>query len=84
MAAIDAGVPQLLALDPLDRGNETTGPAVRKRGVGIVTTYDRVEAETLNRLLTDAALRTATAEVQAEIAELPTPAELVPRLLELR
>jgi UDP:flavonoid glycosyltransferase YjiC (YdhE family) len=84
MAAIDAGVPQLLALDPLDRGNETTGPAVRKRGVGIVTTYDRVEAETLNRLLTDTALRTATAEVQAEIAELPTPAELVPRLLELR
>ncbi|ONI76469.1 hypothetical protein ALI144C_37585 [Actinosynnema sp. ALI-1.44] len=83
MTAIEAGIPQLLALDPLDQGNETTGPAVAKRGIGIVTTQEEVDASMLERLLTDQDLRIATREVRAEVAELPSPADVVPRLIAL-
>ncbi|HEU5108990.1 MAG TPA: nucleotide disphospho-sugar-binding domain-containing protein [Micromonosporaceae bacterium] len=82
MAAIEAGIPQLLALDPLDQGNETTGPAVRKGGIGIVTTLEEVESSMMERLITDETLRKRTLDVRAELATLPSPAETASRLLD--
>jgi UDP:flavonoid glycosyltransferase YjiC (YdhE family) len=54
------------------------------RGAGLaVDTPDQLTPDTLDRLLTDAALRTAAAEVRAEIAATPAPATLVDRLTTL-
>ncbi|MDL4776708.1 nucleotide disphospho-sugar-binding domain-containing protein [Actinomadura xylanilytica] len=83
MAAVEAGVPQLVALDPRYLGHKTLAPAVEKGGVGLVTLQDEVTAATLERLLTDESLRKATADVRAESAALPSPAAMVPRLLDL-
>lgn len=83
MAAVEAGVPQLVALDPRYLGHKTLAPAVEKGGVGLVALQDEVTAATLDRLLTDERLRKATADVRAESAGLPSPAAMVPRLLDL-
>jgi calicheamicinone 4-hydroxyamino-4,6-dideoxy-alpha-D-glucosyltransferase len=83
MAAIDAGVPQLVLLDAMHLGLKTSAPAVQMRGVGLVAMQSEVDAELLAQLVTDEKLRTATTEVQAELAGLPSPAETVPQLIEL-
>ncbi|WP_199444315.1 nucleotide disphospho-sugar-binding domain-containing protein [Umezawaea beigongshangensis] len=83
MAAVDAGLPQVVGVNPLYPGNETLAPAVRKAGIGIVTDETAVDGEVLNRMLTDESLRVNTVAVQRELASLPGPAELVARLEEL-
>jgi len=83
MAAIDAGIPQLIVLDPMDGTQQTTGDAVRERGIGLTTTPDEIDATLLKQLLTDDAMRRASAEVRDEMAALPSPAQLVPRLAAL-
>lgn len=40
-------------------------------------------AATVRRLIDDASLHTAAAEVRAEVAAMPSPADLVPRLVDL-
>ncbi|ONI76347.1 hypothetical protein ALI144C_37470 [Actinosynnema sp. ALI-1.44] len=82
MIAVDAGIPQLLVHPPTGQGNESTASAVLKRGIGLVTTEDTVQAEMLERLLTDAQLRQAATEVRAENASLPSPAATVTRISE--
>lgn len=82
LAAIDAGVPQLITPDPADRFQHTTLEAVRKRGIGFVSEREDVDAGLLDRLLTDEGIRAATAEVQREMAGLPTPAATVQRIVE--
>jgi UDP:flavonoid glycosyltransferase YjiC (YdhE family) len=83
MAAIDAGVPQLLTLDPYHLGHKTMAPAVQMRGLGLVTHQDDVDTAILNRLLADDSLRTAATEVRAELATLPSPAVTAARLSDL-
>ncbi|WP_433872564.1 nucleotide disphospho-sugar-binding domain-containing protein [Saccharopolyspora sp. CA-218241] len=83
MAAIDAGIPQLLALPPQSMGNKTVGPGVRHRGVGMIALEDEVDVGTVERLLSDEQMRLATGEVRTEMHGLPTPAEVVPGLVEL-
>ncbi|MEQ4715034.1 nucleotide disphospho-sugar-binding domain-containing protein [Nonomuraea sp. B19D2] len=83
MAAVAAGTPQLLAGDPRFLDNQTMGAAVQSCGIGIVASQDEVTPEMLTRLITDEKLRKATMEVREEWASLPSPAELLPRLLEL-
>jgi UDP:flavonoid glycosyltransferase YjiC (YdhE family) len=83
MIAVDAGIPQLLVHPPSGQGNESTAKAVLKRGVGLVTTEDTVQAEMLERLLTDSQMCQAAVEVQHENASLPSPAETVSRISEL-
>ncbi|GAA4423388.1 nucleotide disphospho-sugar-binding domain-containing protein [Actinokineospora soli] len=83
MAAIVAGVPQLLLLDPRFPSTGTMAAAVEVSGVGLVTAPDDVDAAALTALLADEGLRKATADVRAELDTLPTPADLVPRLVDL-
>ncbi|MFI7637823.1 nucleotide disphospho-sugar-binding domain-containing protein [Nonomuraea sp. NPDC049400] len=83
MAAVAAGTPQLLAGDPRFLDHQTMGAAVQSCGIGIVASQDEVTPEMLTRLITDEKLRKATMEVREEWASLPSPAELLPRLLEL-
>ncbi|WP_035796863.1 nucleotide disphospho-sugar-binding domain-containing protein [Kitasatospora mediocidica] len=81
LGALDAGVPQLLLPDGSDRF--VTADAVRDRGAGLSATAAEVDADLLNHLLTDPALRRAAREVRTEIATLPAPASLEPRLTAL-
>ncbi|RFU38560.1 DUF1205 domain-containing protein [Actinomadura logoneensis] len=83
LAAIWAGVPQLVALDPRYLGHKTLAPAVEKGGVGLVTLQDDVTPATLEALLADEAIRKATDQVRAEMETLPAPADLVPTLAAL-
>ncbi|GLY49783.1 nucleotide disphospho-sugar-binding domain-containing protein [Lentzea sp. NBRC 102530] len=83
LAALHAGVPQLVVLDPDDQSTPVVAAAVAKRGVGIVTTADEVDAALLTRLVSDESLRAATAEVRAERAGLPTTAETAARITAL-
>ncbi|MCP2167718.1 nucleotide disphospho-sugar-binding domain-containing protein [Goodfellowiella coeruleoviolacea] len=83
MAAIDAGIPQVVGVNPLYPGNETLAPAVRKAGIGIVADEQSIDGDVLNQMLHDESLRANTAAVQEELASLPGPAELVRRLEDL-
>ncbi|MEU5949724.1 nucleotide disphospho-sugar-binding domain-containing protein [Micromonospora sp. NPDC047465] len=82
MTAIDAGIPQLLAPDPRDQFQHTAREAVSRRGIGLVSTSDKVDADLLRRLVGDESLRTAAREVREEMVALPTPAETVRRIVE--
>ncbi|GGM52517.1 glycosyl transferase [Micromonospora sonchi] len=82
MTAIDAGLPQLLAPDPRDQFQHTAREAVSRRGIGLVSTADKVDADLLRRLIGDESMRAAAREVREEMRALPTPAETVRRLVE--
>ncbi|ONI76346.1 hypothetical protein ALI144C_37465 [Actinosynnema sp. ALI-1.44] len=79
MTAMDAGTPQLLVVDTMDHG-VTAAAAVRKRGAGLVTAQDQLNAALLHQLLTDRQLRDTAAEIRTEIESLPSPADVVPTL----
>lgn len=81
LTALDAGVPQLVLPDGADRF--VNAEAVRDRGAGIAARGDDVDTALLERLITDETLRTASGEVRAEMAAMPSPADLVPRILDL-
>lgn len=81
MTAIDAGLPQLLAPDPRDQFQHTARQAVSRRGIGVVSTADKVDADLLRQLLGDESMRAAVREVREEMRALPTPAETVRRLV---
>ncbi|MFI9386593.1 nucleotide disphospho-sugar-binding domain-containing protein [Kutzneria sp. NPDC052558] len=83
MTSLALGVPQLVVPQASDQFNNAR--EVAKRGVGfeVDTAVAPVGAADLTRLLTDASLATAAAEVKAEMAAQPAPADLVPKLVEL-
>jgi UDP:flavonoid glycosyltransferase YjiC (YdhE family) len=83
MTSLAMGVPQLIM--PQGADCFVNAREVAKRGVGfeVDTLEAPVGADDLNRLLTDASLATAAAEVKAEIAAQPSPAAIVSRLVEL-
>jgi UDP:flavonoid glycosyltransferase YjiC (YdhE family) len=83
MTSLALGVPQLVVPQGADQFHNAH--EVAKRGVGFEVDTDarQVDADDLTRLLTDASLAAAAAEVQAEIAGQPAPAALVSRLVEL-
>jgi len=80
MTSLALGVPQLVVPQGADQFHNAN--QVAKRGVGFeIDTDERpVDGDDLTRLLTDTSLADAAAEVRAEIAALPAPAELVSRL----
>jgi calicheamicinone 4-hydroxyamino-4,6-dideoxy-alpha-D-glucosyltransferase len=82
MTAIDAGLPQLLAPDPRDQFQHTAREAVSRRGIGLVSTADKVDAELLRRLIGDESLRANAREVRDEMIALPTPAETVRHIID--
>jgi UDP:flavonoid glycosyltransferase YjiC (YdhE family) len=82
LTALALGVPQLVPAGPGDRRYHAR--LLTDRGAGLaVDTPDQLTPDILDRLLTDPALRTAAAEVRAEIAATPAPATLVDRLTTL-
>ena len=83
MTAIDAGIPQMVVPSDGDPGGPIMADAVQNRGLGISTTPGEITPEQLERLLTDDAFKRATAEVQAEVAGLPSPATIAARLVDL-
>jgi UDP:flavonoid glycosyltransferase YjiC (YdhE family) len=76
-----AGIPQLVLAGP-----ETAGEAELLRTRGVARVLSNVESQldtpAIRTLLDDEELHRAAVEVRAEIDDLPTPSELVPRLLE--
>ncbi|GHF52564.1 glycosyl transferase [Streptomyces mashuensis] len=81
LAALNAGVPQIILPDGADRF--VNAAAVQARGAGVSATAEELDVELVRRLLTDEAMRTAAAEVRDEIASMASPASLVAQLEEL-
>ncbi|MGN9907016.1 nucleotide disphospho-sugar-binding domain-containing protein [Phytohabitans sp. LJ34] len=78
LAALAAGVPQIVVPGPGDR--RRNAELVAARGAGLAVPVRQIDADVLRRLLTDAKLAAAAAEVRDEMAGLPHPADLVPDL----
>src|ERR671930_52906 len=78
LTAIDAGVTQLVL--PHGADQYVNADAVARRGLGLRSEPDQVDAELIDRLLTDPGLGRAASEVADEIATLPRPADLVPKI----
>ncbi|MDL4776701.1 nucleotide disphospho-sugar-binding domain-containing protein [Actinomadura xylanilytica] len=81
LAALDAGVPQLVV--PSGAPNFLQSDSVRERGVGRTAEVGELDAALVEGVLDDAGIRAAVAEVRAEMAALPSPVQMVPRLAEL-
>lgn len=78
LSALDAGVPQLILPAGADR--HINAAAVADRGAGVVAAPADVDAELIDRVLRDGAVRTAAAEVSAELRAMPSPAAVAARL----
>ena len=81
LTALAAGVPQLVVPGPGDRTLHAR--LLAERGAGLGVPLDRLSRPSLERLVEDGGLRSAAAEVAAEIAGMPHPDELVGPLAEL-
>ncbi|MFF9405092.1 nucleotide disphospho-sugar-binding domain-containing protein [Streptomyces anandii] len=81
LAALNAGVPQIILPDGADRF--VNAAAVHERGAGISAKAEEIGVELLRRLLSDEKMRAVAREVSEEIEGMPTPAALVSRLEEL-
>ena len=78
LGALAAGVPQLVVTGPGDRRYNAT--LVAARGAGLAVAERKVTGAELTRLVTDAGVAAAADEVRREMAGMPAPADLVPRL----
>jgi len=76
LAALAFGVPQLVIPGPGDR--RYNAELVARRGAGLAGAPSRA---TITRLLADGGLRGAAAEVRAEVAAMPEPAEVAAAVL---
>ena len=77
-AALDAGLPQLVV--PSGAPNYLQSDAIARRGCGFVAEPDELDAALVARLLEDARVAAAAAQVQAEMAAMPSPADVAARL----
>ncbi|GGV58546.1 nucleotide disphospho-sugar-binding domain-containing protein [Streptomyces massasporeus] len=80
MASLDAGIPQLIL--PQSADQFINADAVVGRGCGLAAD-GAVDTGLMTRLLTDPGPAEAAAQVRAELHAMPSPAEVVPRLVEL-
>ena len=80
MTPLAMGVPQLVAPSGADR--HINAAAVQDRGVGLNVEEHELDARVINQLLGGDKFRTAAAEVAAEIAAMPSPAEVASRLVD--
>ncbi|MFG2463562.1 nucleotide disphospho-sugar-binding domain-containing protein [Streptomyces sp. NPDC048523] len=78
LAALDAGLPQILLPDGSDR--DVNADAVAARGAGVSARIDDVTKAAVDALLHDDALRDAAADVRKEMHAMPGPGQLVARL----
>ncbi|MEU4560718.1 glycosyltransferase [Actinoplanes sp. NPDC023936] len=78
LAALHAGIPQLVVRGAGDRRHNAE--LVAARGAGIAVDERSIGPEVISRLLSDASLAEAAREVSAEMAAMPHPDEVVPHL----
>ncbi len=81
MAALDAGIPQLILPSGADR--YLNAQAVSRRGAGLQADEAGIDTAVLHRLLHDHHLREAANEVRSEIHAMPLPSSLIAPLTEL-
>ncbi|MET9224859.1 nucleotide disphospho-sugar-binding domain-containing protein [Lentzea sp. NPDC003310] len=74
LGSLAAGVPQLVEPGPGDRTTHAT--VLTARGAGLRAAPREITAALLTRLIEDSALQRAAGEVRAEIAAMPSPAEV--------
>lgn len=79
LAALEAGVPQILMPDEGERAESAR--RVAERGAGLDVRHDEISAEHIGTLLNDGGLKKAAADVREEIHGLPLPAEVAARLV---
>jgi UDP:flavonoid glycosyltransferase YjiC (YdhE family) len=82
LAALAAGVPQLIINGPGDRRHNAA--LIEARGAGIAADEPHLDATMLTRLITDADLAKQAQAVRDEMAAMPTPEEVVARIEGLR
>jgi UDP:flavonoid glycosyltransferase YjiC (YdhE family) len=81
LAALGAGVPQLVVNGLGDRRHNAG--LIAARGAGMAVDERDITAAALTRLVTDPGLAANAAEVRDEMAAMPAPADLVARLVAL-
>ena len=79
MAALDAGLPQIVLPQGADQFDNAT--ALVRRGAGFEATPADSAADAVRRVLADDALRAAAREVRAELAASPGPASVIARVV---
>lgn len=80
LAALEAGIPQILMPDEGERAESAA--AVASRGAGLHVRHDEISKESVDALLGDTKLRTTAEEVREEIHSLPLPATVARRVVE--
>ncbi|MFI9379842.1 nucleotide disphospho-sugar-binding domain-containing protein [Kutzneria sp. NPDC052558] len=78
LAVLEAGLPQLITPDGSDR--DINAEILAGHGAALTAGVGEVDADLLARLVADETLAKAAREVRQEIAEMPSPASLVPEL----
>lgn len=78
LAALCAGVPQLAVNGTGDRRHNAA--LIAGRGAGLAADERDITAALIRRLLDDPELAAAAREVRDEVAAMPSPADIVPRL----
>lgn len=81
LTALAAGLPQLVLPQGADQFLNAAGLA--KSGAGAIVEPGDLDADRIAELLADGPMRAAAGGIAAELAEQPTPADLVPRLIAL-
>ncbi|RBM23382.1 glycosyltransferase [Prauserella sp. PE36] len=82
LAALAAGVPQLIEPGAGDRARHAR--LVAERGAGLASSAKDVTSALLTTLVTDPALAEAAAEVQREIAAMPSPQTVAQQLTDMQ
>lgn len=80
-AAVGAGIAQLVVRMEADAAGVLMGDAVQDRGLGRSISPDEVTSAGLQELIDEPTFQRAAAEVQLEVADLPTPADIVARIV---
>jgi UDP:flavonoid glycosyltransferase YjiC (YdhE family) len=78
LGALAAGLPQLVLPSGADRYINAT--AVHDGGAGLSAEEDELDAVLLDQIVGDGKLRKVAGEVSAEIAALPSPAQIVSQI----
>jgi UDP:flavonoid glycosyltransferase YjiC (YdhE family) len=81
LTALNAGLPQLVL--PQGADQFMNAAAVVRSGTGAVVSPEELDADRITGLLADGPLRAAARGIAAEMTTQPTPADLVPRIIEL-
>ncbi|WP_030566743.1 nucleotide disphospho-sugar-binding domain-containing protein [Streptomyces aureocirculatus] len=79
LAALEAGLPQILMPDQGERAE--SAERVAARGAGLNVRHDEISEEHIAALLNDDALRKSATEVREEIHAMPLPAAVAERLV---